>query len=111
MQVPTLLSFSPFTRARGICYSAPNICFVAARTDGMAIPFVSDGASSSRSAARLLSARVQQANRSMQARAPLTHGVSQQAFKHETGILIAGVMAARVTPIGKIPLGGANFGD
>ena len=74
----------------------------------MAIPFVSDGASSSRSAARLLSARVQQANRSMQARAALAHGVSQQAFKHGTGILIAGVIAARVTPIGKVPLGGAE---
>ena len=63
------------------------------------------------SAARLLSARVQQANRSMQARAALAHGVSQQAFKHGTGILIADVIAVRVTPIGKIPLGGASFGD
>ena len=49
--------------------------------------------------------------RSIQAGAPLVHGVSQQAFKHVTGIPVAGVIAARVTPIGKIPLGGASFGD
>ena len=35
-----------------------------------------------------------QANRSMQARAALAHGVSQQAFKHGTGILIAGVITS-----------------
>ena len=38
-------------------------------------------------------------------------GVSQQAFKHVTGIRVAGVMAARVTPISKIPIDGTGFGD
>ena len=38
-------------------------------------------------------------------------GVSQQAFKHATGIRVAGVMAARVTPISKIPIDGTGFGD
>ena len=50
-------------------------------------------------------------HRSIQAGATLASGVSQQAFKHATGIRIAGVIAARVTPIGKIPLGGVSFGN
>jgi invasion protein IalB len=36
-------------------------------------------------------------------------GVSQQAIKHPAGIRIAGVISARVTQIGKIPIGGAGF--
>jgi membrane glycosyltransferase len=54
---------------------------------------------------------VQQAGRSMQAGAALAHGVSQQAFKHAAGFLVAGVMSARVAPIGEIPIEGAGFGD
>jgi hypothetical protein len=38
-------------------------------------------------------------------------GVIQQAFKHVTGIRVAGVMAARVTPISKVPIDGTGFGD
>ena len=38
-------------------------------------------------------------------------GVSQQAFKQATGIRVAGVMAARVTPIRKIPIDGTGFGE
>jgi hypothetical protein len=34
--------------------------------------------------------------------------VQQQAFKHATGIRVAGVIAARVTPISKIPIEGAG---
>src|SRR5262249_51846548 len=49
--------------------------------------------------------------RSMQAGAALEPGVSQQAFEHAAGIRVAGVIPARVTPISKIPLGGASFGD
>ena len=33
------------------------------------------------------------------------------AFEHVTGIRVAGFIAARVTPAGKIPLDGASFGD
>jgi hypothetical protein len=84
---------------------------VAARTEGMAIPFVSDGASSSHSAARLLSARAQQAGISMQARAAFTPGVSEQAFKHATGIRVASVISTHVTPISKIPIDAAGFGN
>jgi hypothetical protein len=40
---------------------------------------------------------LQQAGRSMQAGAALALGVSQQAFKHATGIWVAGVIAAHVT--------------
>ena len=38
---------------------------------------------------------VQHVGRSMQARAALTPGVSQQAFKHATGIRVAGVISIR----------------
>ena len=38
-------------------------------------------------------------------------GVSQQAFKHVTGIRVPGVVAAHVTPMSKIPIDGAGFGD
>ena len=47
----------------------------------------------------------------MQACAALPPGVSQQTFKHATGIRVAGVMPAGVTPIGKIPIDGAGLGD
>jgi hypothetical protein len=47
----------------------------------------------------------------MQAGAPLAPGVSQQAFKHGTGIRVARVIAARVTPASEIPLDGAGSGD
>jgi hypothetical protein len=47
----------------------------------------------------------------MQAGAALAPGVSQQAFKHAAGIWVAGVVSARVTPISKIPIDGAGFGD
>ena len=47
----------------------------------------------------------------MQARAALAASVSQQAFKHVTGIRVAGVMPAHVTPMSKIPIDGAGFGD
>ena len=53
----------------------------------------------------------QQIGRSVQAGPALAPGVSQQAFKHVTGIRIAGVMPARVTPMSKIPIDGAGFGD
>jgi len=49
--------------------------------------------------------------RSIQAGAALAPGVSQQAFKHAAGIRVAGVISARVTPISKIPIGGASLGD
>ena len=55
--------------------------------------------------------RGQQIGPSMQADAPLASCVSQQAFKHETGIRVARVMAARVAPISKIPINGTGFGD
>ena len=41
----------------------------------------------------------------------LAPSVSQQAFKHVTGIRVAGVMPVRVTPMSKIPIDGAGFGD
>ena len=47
----------------------------------------------------------------MQVGAALAPGVSQQAFKHVTGVRVAGVMPARVTPMSKIPIDGAGFGD
>jgi hypothetical protein len=47
----------------------------------------------------------------MQAGAALAPGISQQAFKYEAGIRVAGVISARVTPARKIPIGGAGFGD
>jgi len=47
----------------------------------------------------------------MQAGAAFALGVSQQAFEHVARIWIAGVMAARVTPIVEIPTDGASFGD
>jgi hypothetical protein len=49
--------------------------------------------------------------RSIQAGAPLASGVSQQAFEQAAGIRLAGVISARATPVGKIPFGGASFGD
>ena len=49
--------------------------------------------------------------RSMQAGAALAPGISQQAFKHATGIWVAGVIAAHVTPSGEIPIGRAGFDD
>ena len=58
----------------------------------------------------LLLVRVQQ-TRSIQAGATLTPCVSQQAFKHATGIRVAGVVAARVTPISEVPFDGAGSGD
>jgi len=54
---------------------------------------------------------VQQAGYSMQAGAAFALGVSQQAFEHVASIWIAGVIAARVTPIVEIPTDGASFGD
>jgi predicted chitinase len=48
---------------------------------------------------------------SIQAGAGLAPGVSQQAFKHVTGIWVAGVIAAHVTPTSEIPIDGAGFGD
>jgi len=48
---------------------------------------------------------------SIQTSAALAPGVSQQAVKHPAGIRIAGVISARVTPISKIPIGGASFAD
>jgi hypothetical protein len=47
----------------------------------------------------------------MQAGAALAPGVSQQAFKHAAGFRVAGVISARATPIGEIPIKGAGFGD
>src|SRR2546430_14296170 len=49
--------------------------------------------------------------RSMQPGAALASGVSQQAFEHGTGIRVACVIAARVTPASEIPLDGAGPGD
>jgi hypothetical protein len=46
----------------------------------------------------------------MQADAPLASCVSQQAFKHATGIRVAGVIPAHVAPSSKIPIDGAGFG-
>ena len=48
---------------------------------------------------------------SIQADAALARGVSQQAFKYATGIWVADVIAAHVTPIGEIPIDGTGFGD
>ena len=48
---------------------------------------------------------------SMQAGAALAPGVSQQGFKHAACIGVAGVIPARATPSGKIPIDGAGFGD
>ena len=49
---------------------------------------------------------------SMQARAALgSAGVSQQAFEHETGVRVGGVMPARVTPSSEIPIDGAGACD
>jgi hypothetical protein len=45
----------------------------------------------------------------MQAGAALAPGVSQQAFKHVTGIRVAGVMPAHVTPSSKIPINGESL--
>jgi hypothetical protein len=47
----------------------------------------------------------------MQAGAALAYGVSEQAFKRVAGIRVAGVIPVRATPISKIPIGGAGFGD
>jgi hypothetical protein len=47
----------------------------------------------------------------MQADAPLTPRVSQQAFKHITGIRVASAIPAYVTPSSKILIDGAGFGD
>ena len=55
----------------------------------------------------MLAARAEVA-RSMQARAVLASGVSQQALKHVTGVWVISVIAARVTPISKIPIEGAG---
>jgi hypothetical protein len=51
------------------------------------------------------------ASRSMQAGAAFAHGISQQAFEHAAGIRVTGVISARVTPITKIPIDAAGFGD
>ena len=48
----------------------------------------------------------------MQAGAALgSAGVSQQAFEHETGVCVGGVMPARVTPSSEIPIEGAGLVD
>jgi hypothetical protein len=47
----------------------------------------------------------------IQASAALAPSVSQQAFEHATGIRVAGVIPVRVTPVSKIPIGAAGFGD
>ena len=49
--------------------------------------------------------------RSIQAGAALALSVSQQAFKHAAGFRVTCVIPARVTPVSKIPIGGAGFGD
>jgi hypothetical protein len=54
--------------------------------------------------------RVKQ-HRSIQARAALASGISQQAFKKETDIGVACVIPARVTPTSKIPIEGSGSGD
>jgi hypothetical protein len=49
---------------------------------------------------------------SIQAGAALASaGVSQQAFEHETGVWVDGVMPAHVTPSREIPIDGAGSGD
>jgi hypothetical protein len=58
-----------------------------------------------------LGARARRDPISMQAGAALAPGVSQQTFKHVTGIRVAGVVAAHVTPISEIPFDGAGSGD
>src|SRR5262249_16542452 len=63
---------------------------------------------------RLLSAGMQPgaAGRPVtQAGAALALGVIQQAFKHATGIWVAGVIAAQVTPAAEVPTDRASFGD
>jgi hypothetical protein len=50
-------------------------------------------------------------DRSIQAGTALALGVSQQAFKHATGIRVAGVTAAHVTPVVEVPIDRASFGD
>jgi hypothetical protein len=54
--------------------------------------------------------RVRQAARSIQAGAALAPGVTQ-AFKHAADIRVADVISALATPMSKIPVGGASFGD
>ena len=83
--------------------NASRWCWKVGRDGGLEAPVPADGGH--RWNPRLVSTR------SIQAVAPLAPGVSQQAFKHLTGIRVAGLIAARVTPIGKIPLDGASFGD
>jgi hypothetical protein len=47
----------------------------------------------------------------MQVRVALAFGVSKQAFKHATGVRVAGVIPARVTPSSELPIDGAGSGD
>src|SRR5262245_38183860 len=49
--------------------------------------------------------------RSVQRGAALASGVGQQAVEEAAGIGVAGVIAARVAPTGKIPFDGTSFGD
>src|SRR5262245_28319677 len=47
----------------------------------------------------------------MQAGAALGPGISQQAFKKETGVGVGCVIPARTAPTGKIPIEGSGSGD
>jgi hypothetical protein len=60
---------------------------------------------------RRATAGVQHVGRSIQADTALAPNISQQAFEHAMDIRVAGVIPARVTPVGKTPIGAASFGD
>ena len=97
------------------CVSSECIAPVAPSAVWLPLINPSRGNASGTSDARIhrdlgLSRGVQQVGRSVQAGATLLPGVSQQAFKHATGMRVAGVIAAHVTPMSKILIDGTGFG-